>query len=68
MKRQKLEYTETVVRFFRGESKFHETKIFQQFQLLYRASKLMDVKSQEWLEATEARIREAFDLFDKDKR
>jgi len=28
----------------------------------------MDVKSPEWLEATEARIREAFDLFDKDKR
>eukprot|EP01041_Mallomonas_annulata_P008916 gene8916-18449_t len=27
----------------------------------------METKSQEWIEATEARIREAFDLFDKDK-
>ena len=27
----------------------------------------MDTKSQEWIEQTEARIREAFDLFDKDK-
>lgn len=27
----------------------------------------MDTKSQEWIEATQARIREVFDLFDKDK-
>jgi Ca2+-binding EF-hand superfamily protein len=27
----------------------------------------MDTKSQEWIEQTEAKIREAFDLFDKDK-
>eukprot|EP01039_Chlorochromonas_danica_P009021 gene9021-9956_t len=27
----------------------------------------METKSQEWIEQTEARIREAFDLFDKDK-
>jgi calmodulin len=27
----------------------------------------METKSQEWMESTEARIREAFDLFDKDK-
>lgn len=27
----------------------------------------MDTKSQEWIESTEAKIREAFDLFDKDK-
>ncbi len=27
----------------------------------------MDTKSQEWIELTEAKIREAFDLFDKDK-
>jgi calmodulin len=27
----------------------------------------METKSQEWIEQTEAKIREAFDLFDKDK-
>ena len=27
----------------------------------------MDAKSAEWIEQTEAKIREAFDLFDKDK-
>jgi Ca2+-binding EF-hand superfamily protein len=27
----------------------------------------MDTKSQEWIEQTEAKIREAFDLFDKEK-
>lgn len=27
----------------------------------------MDTKNQEWIEQTEAKIREAFDLFDKDK-
>jgi Ca2+-binding EF-hand superfamily protein len=27
----------------------------------------METKSQEWIEKTEAKIREAFDLFDKDK-
>jgi len=27
----------------------------------------METKSHEWIEQTEARIREAFDLFDKDK-
>jgi calmodulin len=27
----------------------------------------MDTKSQEWIEQTESKIREAFDLFDKDK-
>ena len=27
----------------------------------------METKSQEWIEQTEAKIREVFDLFDKDK-
>lgn len=27
----------------------------------------METKSQEWIEATEMRIREAFELFDKEK-
>lgn len=27
----------------------------------------METKSQEWIEQTEIRIREVFDLFDKDK-
>ncbi|RYG62461.1 hypothetical protein EON64_17835, partial [archaeon] len=31
------------------------------------ATSSMETKSQEWIEQTEARIREAFDLFDKDK-
>ena len=28
---------------------------------------MMDAKNSEWIEKTEAKIREAFDLFDKDK-
>ena len=28
---------------------------------------MMDSKNSEWVEKTEAKIREAFDLFDKDK-
>ena len=62
----------SIFEFDKNQPEFQKTKLktLNANTLLYTAVlkfKMMDSKNSEWVEKTEAKIREAFDLFDKDK-